>query len=124
MTWGQVQESQQSRYRTRSRGNMSVFPRSESLCISLFVGDIQGRSRKQVVTYNENPSPTREIVSAVHLHETICKNTTESRSHTANEIKYCVTFLKFITWIPCAQEVNAARVESSFKAAKNHPENS
>jgi hypothetical protein len=69
--------------------------------------------------YNENPAPSRDASYPIHLHNSICQDTSPARCHTANEIKASIALLEIKSGIPCAEKINTSRIESSLEHTQN-----
>jgi hypothetical protein len=61
---------------------------------------------------------------SVQLHKTVRKNSSKGGCHASNKIEDSISLLKFKSWVPCAEEIDAARIETGFEATKNDTEDS
>jgi hypothetical protein len=57
-----------------------------------------------------------------HLHKAVGKNTSECRYYAADHEECGITLLQFISWVPCAKEIDTAREETGFQCAKDDSE--
>ena len=70
-------------------------------------------------TYDEDPSPSRESGQAVHLHQAICEDTSESRCAGTDQVECRVAFLELEAGVPGRHEVYAAGEETSLENTEN-----
>ena len=56
---------------------------------------------------------------SIHLEESVCEDTGESRGHAADQVEDCITLLEIVSGVPAAQEIRTAGEEASFENSED-----